>query len=189
VPPSDTRREFRARPCAALACCLLAACATDPKPDSRSDRLRRDYPVEIIVHAEARGCRLDDNYIAARPSGTDPPFAYLYARGERVASAFWCARTTDGRQMNLLLVVPYTNTARARLNCPGEIEAGDSMGGLVFGGASFLKTLDEFTALSVPAKRAPPGTELPETHLVNTRQGEVTIYACHAGEWWYYRFK
>lgn len=177
------------RVCLALAAGLLTACATDPKPGLHSDRLQRDYPADIVVHAAARGCRLDDAYIAARPVYSDPPYAYLYARGERIAAALWCSRAAGAKQANMLLILPYTEEAREELNCPGEIETGDPVGGLVFGGASFLKTLEGFTAMRPPARRAPSDAGLPDAHLVSTRQGEVVIYACHEGEWWRLRFK
>lgn len=177
------------RVCLTLAAGLLTACATDLKPDLHSDRLQRDYPADIVVHAWARGCRLDDAYIAARPVYSDPPYAYLYARGERIAATLWCSRTAGAKQANMLLILPYTEEAREELNCPGEIETGDPVGGLVFGGASFLDTLEGFTALRPPVRRAPSDAGLPDAHLVSTRQGEVVIYACHEGEWWRLRFK
>ncbi len=168
----------------------LMACA--PLPPSLNRLGAEHYPPELVRHMEQRGCRPDVNFLRESPFHTRPPFFYGYlAPREEDSAIMWCYRMVQGRRRNILLIMANTDAVRKRLSCPDAIETDFQIGGLSYGTAAFLQTLDGFVPLRPPHRSGGDlaGVSLPAEHIVSTRRGEVTVFACHAGEWWLYRLE
>lgn len=161
---------------------LIGACTHTPEHRPEFDA---DYPADLVAYMAEQRCQPDRAAMTGRRPGTKPPYAYGFL--ERDGVAMWCYRENGGRRRNVLLVRVPPESAFA---CRGEFETALPIGSLSIGTASFINTLDGFVAVEGGAS-APlaGGIDLPAAHIVNTRAGDVVVFACHDGQWWSYHFK
>lgn len=137
------------------------------------------------------GCQPDEEYLRNHTSGGRAPFLYGYITKQEADSAImWCYRMEGGKRRYLLLIMTKTENLRQPLICPKVIESDYLIGSLSYGTANYLNTLEGFVSLRQPklSKMENSRVSLPAEHIVSTRHGEVTIFACHEGEWWVYRY-
>jgi hypothetical protein len=172
-----------------LSVSLASACA--PNSPSLNYLYREQYPLDLVQYMNLHGCQPDMEFLADHSSGGRPPFLYGFlTRQEDESAIMWCYRMEGSRRRNLLLIMAKTENARKKLACPKAIESEFLIGSLSHGTANYLNTLEGFAPIrqSGQSKIANSRVSLPAEHIVSTRRGEVTVFACHEGEWWVYRY-
>jgi len=172
-----------------LSVSLASACA--PNSPNLNRWHHEQYPPELVQYMNLHGCQPDAEYLRDHTSGGRAPFLYGYFTPQEEDSAImWCYRMEEGRRRYLLLIMTKTENLRQQLACSRVIESEFLIGNLSYGTAKYLNTLEGFAPLrqSTQSKMENSPVSLPAEHIVSTRRGEVTVFACHEGEWWVYRY-